>query len=164
MKKQFFTAIALVAIIISMASCGKTYEAKDVTLKNQNDSLNYAFGVANGGMIKNYYLANDSTGKGIVALMDAFSDALAVKADKGEIYKTGVQIGTGLKQMQKDGFLGEKSLKLNLDIVKQGLINGIYEKSEGFDHLAAETYLNTTMQNIQQEKAVQQTPAPAINE
>jgi hypothetical protein len=46
MKKQsIFTIVAMVAVFV-MTSCNK-YEAKEVSLSNQNDSLNYALGMAN---------------------------------------------------------------------------------------------------------------------
>ena len=55
MKKQsILSLVALVAIFV-LTSCNK-YEAKTATLKTQNDSLNYALGLANGDGIKNYYL------------------------------------------------------------------------------------------------------------
>lgn len=66
MKKQsIFTIVAMVAVFV-MTSCNK-YEAKEVSLSNQNDSLNYALGMANGDGIKSYYLQNDSTDQPILS-------------------------------------------------------------------------------------------------
>ena len=166
MKKQFFTVIAILAIIFSLASCGDTYKAKAVTLKNQNDSLNYAFGMANGGMIRQYnQITDDSADKSVAALMDAFNKSLDSKDNKdnkGEMYNVGVQIGSSLKQMQKDGFLGIESLEVNLELIKQAFVNSLYEKTEGFEHIFAESYLNGTMQKLMEEKEANQ--YPEVNE
>ena len=163
MKKQFFTVIAILAIIFSMASCGDTYKAKAVALKNQNDSLNYAFGMANGGMIRQYnQITDDSADKDVATLMNSFNKSLDAKddkdnkSDKGEMYNVGVQIGTGLKQMQKDGFLGLESLKVDLALIKQAMVNSIYEKTGEFNHVAAESYLNSTMQRLMEERDANQ--------
>ena len=169
MKKQFFTVIAILAIIFSMASCGNTYKEKAVTLKNQNDSLNYAFGMTNGGMIRQYnQITDDSADKSVAALMDALNKSLASKSDKddkddkGEMYNVGVQIGSGLKQMQKDGFLGMESLTVNLALIKQAFVNSLYGQAGSFDHIVAESYLNGTMQKLMEEKEANQ--YPEINE
>ena len=166
MKKQFFTVIAILAIIFSMASCGDTYKAKAVTLKNQNDSLNYAFGMVNGGMIRQYnQITDDSADKSVAVLMDAFNKSLASKSDKddkGAMYNVGVQIGSELKQMQKDGFLGMESLTVNLALIKQAFVNSLYGQIGSFDYMAAESYLNGTMQKLMEEKEANQ--YPEVNE
>ena len=164
MKKQFFTAIAILAIIFSMASCGNTYKAKAVTLKNQNDSLNYAFGMVNGGMTRERnQITDDLADKSVAMLMDALNKSLASKDDKedkkenkGAMYNAGVHIGSSLKQMQKDGFLGMESLTVNLALIKQAFVNSLYEKTEGFEHIFAESYLNGTMQKLMEEKEAHQ--------
>ena len=84
MKKQsIFTILALIAVF-AMTSCNK-YEAKEVSLNNQNDSLNYALGLANGEGIKSYYLHNDSTDKPIIALMKAIDAAYSTDVSNVQI-------------------------------------------------------------------------------
>ena len=57
-KLNIFLAVALMTAFV-FTSCDNN-KAKLPTLKNQLDSLNYAFGLANGNGIKQYYLAADS--------------------------------------------------------------------------------------------------------
>ena len=53
-KLNIFMAVAIIAAMV-FTSCNSN-KAKLPTLKTQLDSLNYAFGVANGDGIKNYYI------------------------------------------------------------------------------------------------------------
>ena len=100
MKKQsIFTIVAMVAVFV-MTSCNK-YEAKEVSLSNQNDSLNYALGMANGDGIKSYYLQNDSTDQPILALMKALDEAYKSDASSDEMYKLGVQIGNSFSHQKE---------------------------------------------------------------
>ena len=58
-KLNIFMAVALVAAF-AFSSCDSN-KAKMPTLKTQLDSLNYAFGLANGDGIKNYYIKGNVT-------------------------------------------------------------------------------------------------------
>ena len=55
--------------------------------------------------------------------------------------------------------MGDSTLKLNVDIVKQGLINGLKDHKEGMNAEQAQMYIQTTMQKMQQKHMMQQ-PAP----
>src|SRR5665647_2633505 len=92
MKKQsILSLVALVAIFL-LSSCNK-YEAKTVTLKTQNDSINYTLGLANGEGIKTNMMQKDSSEKAIVALMKAIDAAYKKDVSKDEMYKLGQRIG-----------------------------------------------------------------------
>ena len=52
MKKQNFLTLAIIAASVLFAACSGGTGAKNVTLKTQADSLNYALGVVNGEGVK----------------------------------------------------------------------------------------------------------------
>ena len=56
--KKVMLLCAGVALVLS--SC-TNFKAKEVTLNNEMDSLNYALGLANGGGLKQFYFSNDSS-------------------------------------------------------------------------------------------------------
>ena len=157
MKKQsILSLVALVAIFV-LSSCNK-YEAKTATLKTQNDSLNYALGLANGDGIKNYYLKNDSTDKPIIALMKALDEAYSKEVSKDEMYKLGVQVGSSFKQQKQKGkgLMGDSTLTFDDDLVKQGMINALDDFKDGMTAKEAEAYIQATMAKIQAAKMGQQ--------
>lgn len=160
MKKQsILSLVALVAIFL-LTSCNK-YEAKTAELKTQNDSLNYALGLANGDGIKNYYLQNDSTDKPIITLMKALDEAYKKGGNEDEMYKLGVEIGNSFKQQKAKGLMGDSTLAFNEKLVKQGLVNALNGFKEGMTAQQAQEYIQKVMTQIQAEKMKQSAPAPA---
>ncbi len=160
MKKQSFVSLVTLVAIFMLASCNK-YDAKTATLKTQNDSLNYALGLANGDGIKNYYMKTDSTSKPIIALMKALDKAYAAGANKGEMYKLGLEIGNSLKQQKAKGLMGDSTLKFNEKLVKQGLVNALNGFDKGMTAKQAQEFIQKTMMRIQQEKMPKQQPMQA---
>ena len=157
MKKQsILSLVALVAIFV-LTSCNK-YEAKSATLKTQNDSLNYSLGLANGDGIKSYYMKTDSSSKPIIALMKALDKAFKPGANKGEMYKLGLEIGNSFKQQKAKGLMGDSTLVFNDALVKQGLVNALNGFSKGMTAKEAQDYIQKTMMRIQNEKMKQQMP------
>jgi FKBP-type peptidyl-prolyl cis-trans isomerase FkpA len=158
MKKQsILSLVALVAIFL-LTSCNK-YEAKTSTLKTQNDSLNYALGLANGDGIKNYYMKTDSSSKPIIALMKSLDKAFKSGANKGEMYKLGLEIGNSFKQQKAKGLMGDSTLTFNDKLVKQGLVNALNGFNKGMTAKEAQEYIQRTMKRIQEEKMRQQMPS-----
>ena len=92
MKKQNFLTLAVFAAILGLVSCNQSYKAKEVSLKTQEDSLNYALGVINGESIRASYFQNDSTGENL-GKMIAATDKAFNNTNKDEMYKYGNQIG-----------------------------------------------------------------------
>jgi len=160
MKKQSILSLVALVAILALTSCNK-YEAKKASLKTQNDSLNYALGLANGDGIKSYYMQKDSSSKPIVALMKALDKAYKSGADKGEMYKLGLQIGESFKQQKAKGLMGDSTLKFDEKLVKQGMTNGLAAFKEGMTPQQAQEYLQKTMMKIQQEKMAKQ-PQPQM--
>jgi len=155
MKKQsFLSLVALVAIFL-FTSCNK-YEAKTSQLKTQNDSLNYALGLANGDGIKTNMMQKDSSDKPIIALMKSLDEAYKKEANKDELYKLGVQIGNSFKQQKAKGLMGDSTLAFNNDLVKQGIVNALNGFDKGMTSKEAEAYIQKTMMKIQAAKMGQQ--------
>jgi FKBP-type peptidyl-prolyl cis-trans isomerase FkpA len=155
MKKQSILSLVALVAIFMLTSCNK-YEAKTSTLKTQNDSLNYALGLANGDGIKNYYMKTDSSSKPIIALMKALDKAYKPGANKGEMYKLGLEIGNSFKQLKAKGLMNDSTLAFNEKLVKQGLVNALNGYSQGMTAKQAQDYIQKTMMKIQNEKMKQQ--------
>jgi FKBP-type peptidyl-prolyl cis-trans isomerase FklB len=157
MKKQSFLSLVALVAIFMLTSCNK-YEAKTSTLKTQNDSLNYALGLANGDGIKNYYMKTDSSSKPIIALMKALDKAFKPGANIGEMYKLGLEIGTSFKQQKAKGLMGDSTLVFNDKLVKQGLINALNGFNKGMTAKEAQDYIQKTMMKMQAAKMQGQMP------
>ena len=149
MKKQNFLTLAAFSAIILFAACSGGTGAKEVTLKTQEDSLNYALGIINGEGIKSSYFQTDSTAKNLSKFLEATDKAF--KSDsKDELHTYGKQVGGMLKQQKKSGLMFDSTLVFNEALVKQGLVNGMKSFGEGMTGEEAQMYLQTTMQKRQE--------------
>lgn len=160
-KLNIFFAVALMTAFI-FTSCDSN-KAKLPTLKTQLDSLNYAFGLANGKGIKDYYLAADSANADslkvkIASLLNGLNDGLKGDADQSnaELTELGKNIGSALKEQTKSGLMGDSTLKVDIDIIKQGLVNGLKGSEIQMTASDAQMYLQTTMQKIQAQQMEKQ--------
>ena len=151
-KLNIFIAVALVAAF-AFSSC-ESNKAKLPTLKTQIDSLNYAFGLANGDGIKSYYLKGDSTDKAIKSLLEGLKEGMkgTVDKDNAELVDLGTKIGSSLKDQKKSGLMGDSTLKVDIDLIKQGLVNGLRGSKIQMTAQQAQEYLQTTMQALQAKK------------
>jgi len=149
-------AVALVAAF-AFSSCDSN-KAKMPTLKTQLDSLNYAFGLANGDGIKNYYIKGDSAQKSIKALLAGLNEGMKGKIEKGstEMVDLGTKIGSSLKDQQKSGLMGDSTLKVDIKLIKQGLINGLRGSKIQMTPVQAQEYLQKTMTALQSKKMEKQ--------
>jgi len=154
-KLNIFLAVAIIAAI-AFSSC-KTKPSLP-TLKTQIDSLNYAFGLANGDGIKNYYIKGDSAQKSIKALMEGLNEGMKGKIEKEntEMVDLGDKIGTSLKEQKKTGLMGDSTLKVEIKLIKQGLVNGLRGSKVQMTPKEAQEYLSTTMNGLQAKKMEKQ--------
>ncbi|MEI6752456.1 MAG: FKBP-type peptidyl-prolyl cis-trans isomerase [Paludibacter sp.] len=153
MKKiNIILAVVLVAAV-AFTSCNSN-KASLPTLKTQLDSLNYAFGLANGDGIKNYYIKGDSAKKAIEQLMAGVNEGMKGKVEKEntELTDLGTKIGTALKEQKKTGLMGDSTLKVDIDIIKQGLVNGLKGSKVQMNAKEAQEYLQKTMTELQNKK------------
>lgn len=159
MKNIKFIIAAL--LVVSFTACNSN-KAKLPTLKTQIDSLNYAFGLANGNGIKNYYMAKDTANADsmkikIESLLKGIKEGM--KGDAGaypELEEIGKNIGTALKEQSEKGLMGDSTLKVDMDLIKQGLVNGLYGSKLTMTPEEAQMYVNSTMQRLQQAKMEKQ--------
>lgn len=151
-KLNIFFVVALVAAF-TFTSCNSN-KAKLPTLKTQADSLNYAFGVANGAGIKEYYIKGDSASKKIASLLAGMKEGMKGDVDEknAELVDLGTKIGSSLKGQVKSGLMGDSTLKVDINLIKQGLVNGLRGSKIQMTAQEAQTYLQKTMQGIQAKK------------
>ena len=151
-KLNIYLAVALVAVF-AFSSCNSN-KSKLPTLKTQIDSLNYAFGLANGAGIKDYYIKGDSADKKIASLLKGLKEGMkgGVSKENTELVDLGNKIGTSLKEQNKTGLMGDSTLKVNVDLIKQGLVNGLKGSKIQMTPQEAQTYLQKTMEILQAKK------------
>jgi len=157
MKKLNIYFVVILAATFAFSSCDSN-KAKMPTLKTQLDSLNYAFGLANGDGIKSYYIKGDSAKKSIAALLDGLNEGMKGKVEEGtgELAELGSKIGNSLKEQKKAGLMGDSTLKVDIDLIKQGLINGLRGSKIQMTPVEAQEYLRKTMGGLQAKKMEKQ--------
>ena len=128
------------------AKCPK--KAKKVELKNQLDSLNYAFGFMNGNQIKSYILANDSTGEDMDEFIENVNKGMKQAVRNPQIVSIGKNIGNAIREQEPVGLLGIAGLETNYDLIKQGFINGLYNYTNQFDMQSANQYVDSVISNL----------------
>ena len=121
MKKTLILTIVAIAAM----GCAKKYNAQNVTLLNQNDSVNYALGLVSGQGIKMDAFASDSSDAPIIAFMASFEEAYSLKQELNEPKTYGKNLGTSIKEYEKTGLGNNPAWALNEQILLQALVNGI---------------------------------------
>ena len=154
MKKISILLLAALAMI----SCGKKYQAHEVSLANETDSVNYALGVLNGLQVKMYYLANDSSDEAVTEFIDALEEGYLGKEEElSEIETAGRQFGTSIKSFEKNGLGENKSWALNEKLFFQGLVNALYEDTTVMNAATAESFLMQEYQKRSNEETTDKT-------
>lgn len=129
-----------------IAKCPKA--PKTVTLKSFNDSLNYAFGLLNGGEIKMYVMALDTTGEQAREFIAALNKALNSKVNNPQLVQMGEQIGKAIKEQEPQGLIGVEQLATDFELIKQGFINGMYSFFDVMNAEEAGQYIQQTIDFI----------------
>ena len=127
------------------AKCPK--KAKTVELTNALDSLNYAFGFANGSQVRDYLLAEDSTGDAIDQFIDNVNKGMKQSVRHPQLVSMAKSIGKAIREQEPVGLLGIAGLETNYDLLKQGFINGLYNYTEQFDFQAANAFVENAINN-----------------
>lgn len=137
MKKLSIIILAAMA----MVSCGNTYTAQKAELANMNDSINFALGIANGSQIKSYYLRNDSSAEAITEFIDALQAGYEGSVPElTEEARIGKNIGSSIKQSEKNGLADNPAWTLNEKLFFQGLVNGLEHDTTVMDKDAARQF------------------------
>lgn len=156
MKKQNIFLATAVTVLFALAACngGGGVSTKLPQLKTEADSLNYAFGLANGNDMK-MMLAQDSDSVDykVKKFIDGLSEGLAGTPDENpEFAEVGGQVGGWLNQQKTAGLLGDSSLKVNYSLIRQGLINSIRGEKTNMTVEQAQEYIQKVMEARQAEK------------
>jgi FKBP-type peptidyl-prolyl cis-trans isomerase FklB len=132
MKK---TILRIVFLVMVSTNCIAQENVSKVSLKTLNDSLNYTLGYANGDGIKNYYFKNLNTDQAITNFMKWLdlayhsSDNGIIRNDSTNEYfsisQVGNKIGTELKKQLVKGLMGYANLRVDYDLIKQGIFDGM---------------------------------------
>lgn len=158
MKKQNVLILVIALIGIGFTSCSQSDSAKKVSLKSQQDSLNYYLGYLNGHSAREQYLKEDSSKEAIDSFINKLDDAVK---QKDELEKMGIQFGQFLKEMETKGLRGDSTIKLNKKLIEQGMVNGLKGFKEGMTAQEAGQYFQKTMTAIEQAKRPKMAqPAP----
>ncbi|MDR1584789.1 MAG: FKBP-type peptidyl-prolyl cis-trans isomerase [Prevotellaceae bacterium] len=127
MKKNnlFLTAFT---VVVLFASCGKTYQAKDITLNSVNDSVNYAMGISYGNSLKTEIL--DTTGKKqkdfFKAVEKGYKSSIAsLSHEEIQAYYQGIELGSNIKAQP---FFGDSALKVIPKIAQKAINNTLLGK------------------------------------
>ena len=123
-------------------------KAKTVSLANENDSLNYAFGFLNGSQMRLYIFANDSTGDDFKEFVKMVNKTMKEKTQNPQLVAMAQQIGQSIKEQEAQGLLGEPSLQSDFELIKQGFVNGMYGFDEQMNGQDAGEYIQNTMNTI----------------
>ena len=121
---------------------------KKIELTNNIDSLNYAFGFLNGMGISQYKFTQDSTNEEKEEFIAYINKGLKSKIKYPQLVEMGEQIGKVLLSQEETGFLGEQSIAVNFELIKQGMINGFLGAEEQWNSNDAGAYVQETMINI----------------
>ena len=124
------------------------YKVQTIALKNQNDSINYAFGYLNGDEVARYILLLDTTGQKTKDFITNINKGLKSSLKNPQIVNMGEQIGKNIKSQEAQGLIGEPSLATDFVLIKQGFINGLLGFVEQMDGTQAGEYIQKTMDNI----------------
>ena len=123
-------------------------KVKTVTLANQNDSLNYAFGYLNGNEVAMYVFALDTTGEMRKEFITYINKGLKSNTTNPQVVSIGEQIGKSIKEQEAVGLIGEPSLATDFALIKQGFINGLLGSTEQWNSDDAGQYIQNTMASI----------------
>ncbi len=121
---------------------------KVVTLANQNDSVNYAFGYLHGSEVSMYVLAMDSTGEQKKEFIAYINKGLKSKIKNPQLANIGEQIGRNIKEQEAQGLVNEPSLSTDFELIKQGFVNVLLGATEQWDSELAGEYIQSTLATI----------------
>jgi FKBP-type peptidyl-prolyl cis-trans isomerase FklB len=109
--------------------------------------LNYAYGMTNGASIKNNYIKGDSAAIEIASFLSGIEEGMkeTVINTSNELVELGSKIGISLKEHEKSGLMSDPTLKVDIDLIKQGVVNGLRGSKIILTPEKAQIYLQTTM-------------------
>lgn len=125
-------------------------KAKTIELKNENDSLNYAFGLMNGAQVRNYFLLADTTGEDRDEFIANINKGLKQKMRNPQVVATAKNIGTSIREQEPVGLMGFNGVETKFNLIKQGFINGLNNYTEMMDRQVAMEFADATFGRLKQ--------------
>lgn len=143
--KKINLIVSVAVFALMLASCNKQYDAKQISLNSQEDSLNYVLGVINGTQLKMMHFAQDSSNLPVKEFITALDKAYreAAETESSEYAMAGQQVGNFFKQQAQSGLANNKAWKYDHQLVCQGFVNGLYGYTQVLDTLAPEAYFQS---------------------
>ena len=94
------------------------------------DSLNIAYGLHNGYQIMQYFLGADPSGDAAKEFIKGMKEAEKATDKNQQLYLHGLQIGYGMfTELNETGIAGQKELPVDFNIMRAGLIDGVYNEN-----------------------------------
>ena len=130
-------------------------------LKTLNDSLNYTLGFANGDAIKKYYtklpieqlipilIKNLEVGFHSTNIEIAGKDSTI---ENSEIRDMGLKVGTTLKNQLVTGLLDKPELKVDFELIKVGLLDGLRGNERVMKLQEVMEYLTKVTKNVENKR------------
>lgn len=154
MKKISILLSLVIATGLLLNSCKKTEEK--ATLETLKDSLSYAYGIGYGSYIINSQLKGDSTGPNYDALLKGLEKGLNNSDSTLNYYAMGLNLGATIRKDAEKGLMGDSSLILDLDVLKNALMASIKKGDVGMTPEEANTLLQSTVEKKQKEEMLKQ--------
>ena len=144
MKRVFLFTVAALTFVFS--ACNSNKIATSIELKDQLDSLNFAFGVYNGANFKAMFPPEDTTKTNIEAMLRGFGKGFCevpeAELRKNEAITMGIQFAASIK----DGFLyGDSSFVVNKTLI-YNTIDEAFEKLMADDNATVSGFTRQTAQ------------------
>jgi len=121
---------------------------KVITLKDEIDSLNYAFGLLNGNEIAAQLLAEDADGAKKKEFLENVNMGLKNKKHNPQLAQLGEMIGQQIKEQSKTGLIGIEGFETRFEMLCQGFINGFYKYEDMMSTEEANNYIQMTVSEL----------------
>ena len=115
-------------------------------LNSKLDTLNYALGVAQGSRLS-MIIAQDTTGEDFKDLIKGINAALKDNSGYPMLSMAGKQICSTIHAWEESGLINEPSLTVDVELIKQGLVNGMSKYGE-WSMQDASMYVNQVKNEI----------------
>ena len=154
MKK--FRFLVMMVIVIAACSSSDNYTVQEVRLYSQTDSLNYLAGYFVGVKTKENLFPADSTGSAFTDFVNAVESVYSNQEDELDSYpleehikENAKLIGRTIREQEREsGLMGINGLETDFDMMKQGLINGLFLDTTYVNPDSAVIYLNNVISII----------------
>lgn len=134
---------------ISFMSVYAEQPIKKITLNTKNDSLNYAYGVANGFGIKQYVIGKDTDGTKTKAYEKGFNESFKKISQTEILYYKGETIANQINENLKNGFLfNDSAAIIDKKMINDNLFTALKGKKTTMNEETCRTFFSVITRNI----------------